>query len=161
MRNLNGAFTIAMIDIDHFKRFNDRHGHDAGDQVLRMVSDNLAGTGGGRAYRYGGEEFTILFPAKSVADIRDDLELLRSSIADRLFALRAADRPKIKPDTPSTKAALPKRVTVTVSIGAASSNSRRPSPASVLKAADNALYRAKRAGRNQVVATGDRLPRKG
>ena len=163
MRNLNGAFTIAMIDIDHFKRFNDRHGHDAGDQVLRMVSDNLATTGGGRAYRYGGEEFTILFPAKGVADVRDDLDDLRSFIADRLFALRAADRPKTKPDKPRKKAALPKpkRVTVTVSIGIASSNSRRPSPASVLKAADKALYRAKRAGRNRVVATGDRLPRKG
>jgi len=161
MRNLDGAFTIAMIDIDHFKRFNDRHGHDAGDQVLRMVSDNLARTGGGRAYRYGGEEFTILFPGKCVADVRDDLDILRSSIADRLFALRAADRPKTKPDKPRKKAALPKRVTVTVSIGAASPNSRRPSPASVLKAADKALYRAKREGRNRVVATGDRLPKKG
>jgi len=161
IRTLNGTFTIAMIDIDHFKRFNDRHGHDAGDQVLRMVSDNLAGTGGGRAYRYGGEEFTILFPTKGVADVRDDLDDLRSSIADRLFALRSADRPKTKPDKPRKKAALSKRVTVTVSIGVASSNSRRPSPASVLKAADKALYRAKRAGRNRVVATGDRLPRKG
>ncbi len=96
-----------------------------------------------------------------MADVRDDLDYLRSSIADRLFALRAADRPKTKPDKPRKKAAPQKSVTVTVSIGVASSNSRRPSPASVLKAADKALYRAKRAGRNRVVATGDRLPRKG
>ena len=161
MRGLGGTFTIAMVDIDNFKRFNDRHGHDAGDQVLRMVADELAKTGGGgRTYRYGGEEFTILFSGKSMPDLRADLETVRSSIADRTFALRAPDRPKTKPAKPKKKTRSPTRVTVTISIGAASSNSRRPSPASVLKAADRALYRAKRAGRNRVVAAGDRLPKR-
>ena len=161
LRGLSGTFTIAMVDIDHFKRFNDRHGHDAGDQVLRMVADELAGTGGGgRAHRYGGEEFAILFPGKSMGEVRVDLEDLRRSIADRHFALRAPDRPRSKPEKPRKKGRPPKRVTVTVSIGAAASNSRRPSPNSVLKAADNALYRAKRAGRNRLVAAGDRLPKK-
>jgi len=161
MQGLSGAFTIAMVDIDHFKRFNDRHGHDAGDQVLRMIADELAKTGGGgRAYRYGGEEFTILFSGKSMPDLRGDLETVRSSIADRTFALRAPDRPATKPDKPKKKTRPPTRVTVTISIGTASSNSRRPSPASVLKAADRALYRAKRAGRNRVVAAGDRLPKR-
>ncbi len=159
MRGLGGAFTIAMVDIDHFKKFNDRHGHDAGDQVLRMVADHLAGTDGGRAYRYGGEEFTIVFPGKDVAEVREDLDLLRVSLADRKFALRGPDRPKTRPDKPKKKAGPAKRVTVTVSIGTASSSSRRRSPASVLTAADNALYRAKRSGRNRVVAAGDRLAR--
>ena len=157
LSSLGGTFTIAMLDIDHFKRFNDRHGHDAGDQVLRMVSDHLAGTTGGRAYRYGGEEFTIVFPAKNAADVRDELETLRASIAERKFILRAPDRPKTKPDSPKTRASSAQRITVTVSIGAAGSNSRRRSPGSVLKAADKALYRAKRAGRNRLVASGDRL----
>ena len=162
MRGLGGTFSIAMVDIDHFKRFNDRHGHDAGDQVLRMVADELAKTGGGgRAYRYGGEEFTILFSGKGIPDLRGDLDSVRSSIADRTFALRAPDRPRTKPDKPGKKGRPAKRVTVTVSIGAASSNSRRPSPASVLRAADKALYRAKRAGRNRLVAAGDRLPKRG
>jgi diguanylate cyclase (GGDEF)-like protein len=158
--SLGGTFTIAMVDIDHFKRFNDRHGHDAGDQVLRMVSDRLARVVGGRAYRYGGEEFTIVFPARNAADVRDDLDALRASIADREFTLRAPDRPKTRPDKPKKKASSAKRVTVTVSIGAAGSNSRRRSTASVLKAADKALYRAKRAGRNRLVAAGDRLPKR-
>jgi len=160
LRSLGGTFSIAMVDIDHFKRFNDRHGHDAGDQVLRMVSDHLAGTTGGRAYRYGGEEFAIVFPGKGPADVRHDLDALRASIAERKFTLRAPDRPKSKPDKPKKRAGSAKRVTVTVSIGAAGTNSRRRSPASVLKAADKALYRAKRAGRNRLVAAGDRLTRK-
>lgn len=159
LRGLGGTFTIAMVDIDHFKRFNDRHGHDAGDQVLRMVSENLSSTTGGRAYRYGGEEFAIVFPGKDAAEVRDDLDDLRISIADRKFALRSPDRPKIKPDKPKNRS-YAKRVTVTVSIGAAGSNTRRRSPASVLKAADKALYRAKRAGRNRLVAAGDRLTKK-
>lgn len=52
-----------MVDVDHFKPFNDKHGHDVGDQVLKLAATELAGVrGGGTAYRYGGEEFTILFP---------------------------------------------------------------------------------------------------
>jgi diguanylate cyclase (GGDEF)-like protein len=161
LSNLGGVFTIAMVDIDHFKRFNDRHGHDAGDQVLRMVSDILARTAAGTAYRYGGEEFAIVIPGREAADVRNDLEDLRTSIADREFALRAPDRPKTRPDRPKKRLSSAKRVTVTVSLGAAGSNSRRPSPASVLKAADKALYRAKREGRNRLVVAGDRLPKRG
>ena len=62
---LEEPYAVAAVDIDHFKRFNDTYGHETGDQVLRMVAAKLAGaTGGGQAYRVGGEEFTILFPAK-------------------------------------------------------------------------------------------------
>ena len=60
---LEEPYAIAVVDIDHFKKFNDTYGHETGDQVLRMVAAKLAGvTGGGRAYRVGGEEFSILFP---------------------------------------------------------------------------------------------------
>jgi diguanylate cyclase (GGDEF)-like protein len=162
VRNLRGDFSIAMVDIDHFKRFNDRHGHDAGDQVLRMVADELAKTGGGgRAYRWGGEEFALVYPGKTVAELREVLEELRSSIANRKFALRAPDRPRTKPEAPVKSAQSPKRVTVTVSIGLAGTSSRRRSADAVLQAADRALYRAKRAGRNRVVAAGDRLKKSG
>ncbi len=161
MTSLGGTFTIAMVDIDYFKRFNDRYGHDAGDQVLRMVADELSKTGdGGRAHRYGGEEFTILFPGKTVADLRGELDRLRTTIGTRDFALRAPDRPKRKPEKPKTRNRPTRSVTVKVSIGAAGSNSRRQTPDAVLQAADRALYRAKRAGRNRVVAAGDRLPKK-
>ena len=161
LRNLAGTYTIAMADIDHFKRFNDRHGHDAGDQVLRMVADELARVGGGgRAYRYGGEEFAIVFSGRAVAEVRQALEDLRKNIAERKFALRGPDRPKKRPEKPKRRTAAAKKVTVTVSIGAAAVTSRRSTPGAVIKAADRALYRAKRAGRNRVVAAGDRLPRK-
>jgi diguanylate cyclase (GGDEF)-like protein len=158
MVGLARPFAIAMADVDHFKRFNDRYGHAAGDQVLRMVADELARVGGGgRAFRYGGEEFAILFPGTRVVDVRDELETVRRAIAERRFALRAPDRPRAKPDKPRTSATPTRRVTVTVSLGAADATSRRPTTEAVLRAADKALYRAKRAGRNRVVAAGDRL----
>ena len=60
---LGNRYTIAMLDVDHFKNFNDTYGHDLGDQVLKMVAAHIAGVGGGgKAFRYGGEEFTVLFP---------------------------------------------------------------------------------------------------
>jgi diguanylate cyclase (GGDEF)-like protein len=158
MQALNGTFTIAMADIDRFKLFNDRYGHDAGDQALRMVADELRRAGGGgRAYRYGGEEFAILFAGRRAADARSHLEELRTAVEDRKFALRGPDRPRAKPDRPGKKARPPRRVTVTVSIGAADSTTRTAAPAGVLRAADRALYRAKGAGRNRVVIAGDRL----
>jgi hypothetical protein len=79
---LGARYTIAMVDVDHFKQLNDTHGHDTGDQVLRMVASHLATVReGGRAYRYGGEEFTLVFPGKNVADVQDELERLRKLIA--------------------------------------------------------------------------------
>lgn len=64
---LGSEYTIAMFDIDHFKKFNDTHGHDVGDQVLRMVASKLATVSGrGKSFRYGGEEFTLVFSEKSL-----------------------------------------------------------------------------------------------
>jgi diguanylate cyclase (GGDEF)-like protein len=155
---LSEPFTIAMADVDHFKRFNDRHGHDAGDQVLRMVADELVRVGGGgRAYRWGGEEFAIVFPGRKLAEVREELEEVRRAIEGRRFALRGPGRPRSRPEQPRKSTKPTRRVTVTVSIGAADAGSRRPTAEAVLRAADKALYRAKRAGRNRVVAAGDRL----
>ncbi|MEI8597157.1 GGDEF domain-containing protein [Vibrio sp. M60_M31a] len=59
---MDGKYTIAMLDVDHFKNFNDTYGHDTGDNVLKLVATLLMKTrGGAKAYRFGGEEFTILF----------------------------------------------------------------------------------------------------
>ena len=78
---LEPPYSIAMVDIDHFKRCNDTYGHDTGDQVLRLVASRLARvTGGGQAYRCGGEEFAILFPGKTTGDVLDHLEKLRADI---------------------------------------------------------------------------------
>ena len=136
-------YTVAMVDVDHFKKFNDRYGHDAGDRVLRAVARRLDRvTGGGRAYRYGGEEFTVLFPRRSADDTREHLEALRK-------AIRATRVPL--PRRHGAKAAKKeRRVSVTVSIGAAERTDARPTPEAVVKDADRALYKAKKAGRNRV-----------
>ena len=65
---LGNTYTVAMVDVDHFKHFNDTYGHDAGDQVLRMVAARIAEvSGGGKGYRYGGEDVAVLFPG-NIAD---------------------------------------------------------------------------------------------
>jgi diguanylate cyclase (GGDEF)-like protein len=93
MQRLQQPYSIAVVDIDHFKKFNDTYGHDTGDQVLRLVASNLARvTGGGRAYRCGGEEFNILFPGKNTADVLDHLERLRENIEVSEFRMRGNDR---------------------------------------------------------------------
>ncbi len=147
---LRGRYAIAMVDIDHFKRFNDEHGHDVGDQLLRMVGGRLADVGGGgKAYRYGGEEFAVLFPGKSVEEAVPYLEALRVRIAVSAFTVRGRRRPRGKPEKPRASAGR-KRVSVTISIGGAEAGRQYPTPERVIEAADAALYRAKKAGRNRL-----------
>ena len=152
---LGSRYAVAMVDVDHFKRFNDTYGHDVGDQVLRMVATKLGKVGGGgKAFRYGGEEFAILFPSSTVKEAVPHLEALRQTIEASPFVLRAPGRPRKKPGKPGTSRpprSAQKEVGITVSIGVAERTDRRPAPEQVLKAADKALYRAKEAGRNRVV----------
>ncbi len=149
---LGEDYSIAMVDIDHFKRFNDRHGHDVGDQVLAMVASHLRRImGGGRAFRYGGEEFAVLFPGKNRDEAEPHLEQLRGAIESYSFKLRGRRRPKAKPEPKGAKrSSRGKRLAVTVSIGVAERSGRYPTAEKVLQAADRALYRAKRTGRNRV-----------
>lgn len=153
LATLKSRYAIAMVDVDHFKRFNDQHGHDVGDQVLRMVASRLAAsTGGGKAFRYGGEEFALVFPGKSRAEAIPHLEELRETIEYTAFTLRGRLRPRRKPDKlpRPRRRARGKQLTVTVSIGVAGRSARDSTPEKVIKAADKALYRAKDAGRNRV-----------
>ena len=147
---LSGQFTVAMVDVDHFKRFNDTYGHDAGDHVLRLVAARLAqGAGGATAYRYGGEEFALVFPGKGAEECLPHLEELRVTVETSRFTMRRRFRPrtKLKVDK-GRKTRL--QITITVSIGVAERNHRNTSPDQVVLAADKALYRAKEAGRNRV-----------
>jgi diguanylate cyclase (GGDEF)-like protein len=151
---LEGTHAIAMVDVDHFKKFNDTFGHDCGDQALRMVATRLgAVTGGGEPFRYGGEEFTIVFPDKNIDEAITHLERLRQTIEESIFKIRGPDRRNKKAKRPSGEGAplrRPKETSVTVSIGVAEAEGQSLKPAEVLEAADKALYRAKRTGRNRV-----------
>ncbi len=151
LKRLHPPFTVALVDVDHFKRFNDRYGHDVGDQVLQMVARHLGAVGGaGQAYRYGGEEFAIVFRGKKLDACEDHLEQVRAGIDDARFLLRAPDRPKKRPSKPAPRIAKPKQISVTVSVGVAQSSDALPTSLEVVDAADKALYRAKRAGRNRI-----------
>ena len=156
MLQLGESYAIAMLDVDHFKKFNDTHGHDVGDQVLRMVAAQMMKVGGGgRPFRYGGEEFTVLFPNRSVKDSLAILEKLRLGVEGDKFIIRGKDRPSERPDSKLPTPRNPETVSVTISIGVAEPDlgdeDHAPQrPNDVLKAADKALYRAKDGGRNQV-----------
>ena len=158
MAGLGPHYVLAMADVDHFKSFNDTHGHDVGDQVLKLVAARLARVaGGGRAFRYGGEEFTVLFPHAYLEDALPHLEEIRASVEAYRMAVRSEERPKDKELGAKLRAmgeeearALEKTLSVTISIGAAAPGGGAATPALVLKAADEALYRAKRGGRNRL-----------
>jgi diguanylate cyclase (GGDEF)-like protein len=146
-----GAYAVAMVDVDHFKKLNDNYGHDVGDQVLRMVAGKLSGvSGGGRAFRYGGEEFAILFPRRSADDTLLFLEAARQEIEETAFKLRGPNRPRRRPKERPKGGRRAKRVSVTVSIGVAEPGKRQATPLEVIDAADRALYRAKEGGRNRI-----------
>ena len=173
---LQHPYSIAVADIDHFKQFNDTYGHDTGDQVLRLVASQLAQvTGGGQAYRSGGEEFTIVFPDKSTAEVLEHLEARRRAVASAEFHQRSGDR-RQSPRGPDRRAVRSRRprtghairnlahgtaapLSVTVSIGVATSSGEKSAPEVILEAADKALYQAKANGRNRVEAAPSRRPR--
>jgi len=147
MNKLGSSYVLAMLDVDHFKKFNDTYGHDAGDDVLQLLGARLKGvTGGGKPFRYGGEEFTIVFFGASLDDVKDHLEELREAVASKKFALRKQERRKKNKAAKKNKDQ--RHVSVTISIGYAERNNKHSTPAAVIKAADKALYRAKKKGRN-------------
>jgi diguanylate cyclase (GGDEF)-like protein len=151
VEKLSGRFAVAIVDVDHFKAINDRYGHDIGDQVLRMIAARLGAAGGGaRVYRIGGEEFALVFPGKSAAEASAEAESVRAGVAGAPFALRSPTRPARKPKRPPERREAATALPVTVSIGVAGRAGRVVAPEDVVKAADAALYRAKRAGRNRV-----------
>jgi GGDEF domain-containing protein len=170
LQHLVHPYSVAVVDIDHFKQFNDKYGHDTGDQVLKLVAGRLSRvTGGGQAYRFGGEEFIILFSGKTTPQVIDHLEQLRVAIEASEFQLRGVDRRQAPrgPDRRSQRQVPANRrkadairqlaqeksapgLSVTVSIGVATSQTENSKSDVVLESADKALYRAKANGRNRL-----------
>ena len=155
-RRYGGLLGLAIFDLDHFKQVNDRYGHDAGDAVIRRFAAVLRECARevDVPARYGGEEFTVLFPDSGVKDTLPYLEHIRQSIEDYRMAVRGGDRPKSEKKGSRRRAAREraKGLSVTVSIGVAGPDRRHRTPAQVIKAADEALYRAKEGGRNRVAS---------
>jgi diguanylate cyclase (GGDEF)-like protein len=151
LAGLTGQFTVAMVDLDRFKQVNDTHGHDVGDQVLRMVASKLRKVGcGGQAFRFGGEEFALVFPGRRLERVRPALEEVRRAVAGAEFTLRAADRPRVRPKDVQRRKERAASIGITVSIGVAERSEKRRTAQEVVQAADAALYRAKEAGRNRI-----------
>jgi two-component system, cell cycle response regulator len=130
--------TVLVLDIDYFKAVNDTYGHDAGDDVLREFAIRVRKSirGIDLACRYGGEEFVIVMPETDMAVAATVAERLRRRIATEPFPIEQGAR----------------AIAVTISIGLAAIDGSDDSSAAILRRADQALYRAKRDGRNRVVA---------
>ena len=138
-------FAVAMLDIDHFKRFNDTYGHAGGDQALRLVAQTLRQSCRETdvVARYGGEEFALILPGVRSTRAHDLLERFRREVAATAIKLSGRARP----------------VSVTISIGVASWPEDGESAAEILGCADRRLYEAKERGRDQVVGPPIRLAR--
>jgi diguanylate cyclase len=130
------AMSLLMTDIDHFKKFNDTHGHQMGDQVLRLVARTLTENLKGRdtSTRYGGEEFAIILPGTAIGPAAVVAEQLRQRVATRHLVRRNTQE---------------KLGAITLSIGAAQFRMGEKL-ADLIQRADEALYRAKASGRNRV-----------
>ncbi len=158
LQRLGRQYVIAMVDVDRFKAFNDTHGHDVGDEVLRLVASRLRKVGGGgRAYRYGGEEFALVFPGRDLEHCLPYLEAVREAVAGYPLQLRdRSSRPKDSAQGRQRRGEnATQAVSVTVSIGVAERLATQRNPEEVIKQADQALYNAKGAGRNCVRCHGE------
>ncbi len=140
---LGNRYTLAMVDVDHFKQFNDTHGHAAGDIVLREVAALLRRHSGGQAFRYGGEEFCVVFESTDAERAGAGCERARQALEQARIRVRPAV-------SGSRKLSKPQDVSVTASFGVAARGTAQKRAADVLAAADKALYRAKGKGRNRV-----------
>ena len=132
-RRYGHDLSVLMLDLDHFKKVNDTHGHEIGDQILRGLGDRLRAFGrfADVPSRWGGEEFLVVLPETSAARAREVAERLRLGAGEQPYRTEAGP------------------IRVTLSIGVASLQAG-DDPSSLLRRADEALYRAKRAGRNRV-----------
>ncbi|WP_146171198.1 diguanylate cyclase [Saccharospirillum sp. MSK14-1] len=152
LRTLGRRYAIAMADVDHFKSFNDTWGHETGDQVLRVVASILTKHRMPvKAFRYGGEEFTLVFRGMTREEATPILDELRERIADYPLMVRKSDRPSSSKDGKRHRGntGSAKKVSISASFGV-SDDRHAHSPEDAIQRADKALYKAKQAGRNCV-----------
>ena len=164
---LHKGYSVALVDIDKFKSFNDTYGHDEGDNVLKLVANMLYELSCKKAYRYGGEEFVIVYEHMNEAQLIHDLNWIRDAISRKPFYIRQGAKNRTSYRFPAlriffnrllskTEPASPaKKLQITVSMGGVVKmpitrvDAKTPYE-DFLKLADNALYQAKENGRNRV-----------
>lgn len=135
--------TLAVLDIDHFKNFNDTWGHQTGDQVIRYVASVIGRLGATPRFsaRYGGEEFAMIFPGEDAGVVEAILQEIREEVASRMLKRRSTNEDL---------------GTITISAGLATRR-KGETGSCVMERADEALYASKRTGRNRVT-NGEKLP---
>jgi diguanylate cyclase (GGDEF)-like protein len=141
-RRYGSPLSVAMVDIDHFKSFNDTHGHLVGDEVLRTVAQALAKRVRSTDYvgRYGGEEFLMVLPGIKGFQAGQAGEAFRAVVEGLSIQSEG------------------KQLRATVSIGTSEAKPQHPDLSALVREADEALYRAKEMGRNRVVQAGSFVP---
>jgi diguanylate cyclase (GGDEF)-like protein len=132
------VFSLLLVDIDHFKRVNDDHGHVSGDRILRGIAQKISASIRGNDFvaRYGGEEFAVIFPGSTVEEALTVSDRIRADIAKTNFRM---DQKTLK---------------ITISGGIAQCHPSMD-PTHLIAAADKALYRAKNTGRNRILPAGE------
>lgn len=159
LSSIGRNYSLAMIDIDHFKKFNDSYGHDVGDQVLRMVASQMKQAAKGASlFRYGGEEFTLVFKGQDEATALPIAEKIRETVANYPMRIRDKDRPEDSKKGQQERTSQRKKkqdceiAQVCISIGLCQKTEQHSHSRDVLKQADESLYQAKNQGRNRTVA---------
>ncbi len=155
LKKLGRKYVIAMMDIDHFKKFNDTYGHTEGDNVLRYVARHIADESDTAVFRYGGEEFAAIYKGARPKHAFKILDLMRANLASSIFYLRTSDdvrKSKTKKNRKDTHTNV-KSVKVTLSIGIAQKTAAKKEAEDVIVAADKTLYKAKKKGRNRCEVT--------
>jgi diguanylate cyclase len=137
VKQSDAALTVIMLDIDHFKKFNDSYGHLIGDEVLKIVSKTLSDSvkGMDTVARFGGEEFAVILPRTPIGGGMIVADSIRKAIASKELKRKSTGENYGQ---------------VTISLGVAAYRANQDTPQSLIKRADDALYRSKKAGRNRV-----------
>ncbi len=152
LHRLSSPHFLALVRVDHFARIRSVFGREVSDQVLRMVAAQLQRTPGETVFRYGKDEFAVLFEGMSAAQAVPHLEHVRRMVASYGFVVRGPGRRRSEPAAAARPAGPRVVLNVTVSIGAAQRESHRVRPRHVIRAAHEALRLAIEGGRNQVIA---------
>ena len=152
LKSLGRHYAICMLDVDHFSKVNNKHGHDTGDDVLKTIAKHLSRVSeGGKAYRYGGEEFAIVFANREPNIAAEAVDEIRKAVSKYRFTLRKTKRDSSDSSGITRRGTQPTKNTLKVTFSAGiAKRASGEKPEEVMKRADELLYQAKEDGRNRV-----------